>query len=282
MVRIGLIGTDNSHAEDFLHLVNEARRHPDFRITGIWGDDRDRARDLAERFTVPLIVDQPGDLVGEVDAALVVDRYGALHLGHAAPFLEAGIPVFVDKPLACSVPDAEAMLALARRSGALLMSASALRWQPDTIDLAARIADLGGPLAVMATGSFDADSPYGGAFFYGIHAAELALQLTGAAIEEIAVDRPRPDALVMTCRVGTIRVVLCLVRPAPGEDTSFHAQVVCPGGLLTRQIGLAPDYMAPMLDRFVEMIRTGRPPLSDAELLAPVRLLEAAERALRA
>jgi hypothetical protein len=86
----------------------------------------------------------------------------------------------------------------------------------------------------------------------------------------------------MTCRAGSVRVTVCLVRPGPGEEPSFHAQVVCPRGLLGRQIRLAPDYMAPVLDRFVEMLRTRRVPLCEAELIAPVRLLAAAQSALDA
>src|SRR6476620_3117646 len=97
MMRIGLVGTDNSHADDFLQLLNEAGRHPGFRIVALWGDDPARTRDLARRFAVADVVAAPADLVGRVEAAIVVDRHGALHLGHAAPCLEAGLPVFVDK-----------------------------------------------------------------------------------------------------------------------------------------------------------------------------------------
>jgi hypothetical protein len=165
--------------------------------------------------------------------------------------------------------------------GSIVVSASALRWQPDSEELAARVLDLGGPLAVVATGSFDPDSPHGGAFFYGIHAVELALQLSGAEIADIAVDRCQADAVVLTCRVGTIRVVVCLVRRDAGEEPSFHVQVTCPRGILCRPIRLAADYMAPVLDRFVAMVRTGKTPLSQSELLAPVRLMAAAESALR-
>jgi predicted dehydrogenase len=279
-VRIGLIGTDNSHAEDFLHMLNEAGRHPGFRVVGLWGAAADRTRTLAHRFGVPQVVAEPGDLVGKVDAAMVVDRHGGEHLSHARPFLDAGLPVFVDKPLACSIAAAEDILDCARRSGSIVTSASALRWQPDTEDLAAQILALGGPLAVVATGSFDPDSTYGGAFFYGIHPVELALQLSGAGIEDIAIDRCRRDAVVMSCRAGAVRVVVCLVRPAAGEEVSFHAQVVCPGGVLARQIRLAADYMAPVLDRFISMLRTRSAPLSDSELLAPVRLMAAADIAL--
>src|SRR5919108_5587903 len=85
IVRIGLIGTDNSHAEAFLQLLNEAQRHLGARIVGVWGADADRTRDLADRFGVSRVVAEPHELVGEVDAAMVVDRHGDEHFAHALP-----------------------------------------------------------------------------------------------------------------------------------------------------------------------------------------------------
>src|SRR5437879_3573142 len=132
MLRIALVGADSSHAEDFLGVLNEAERHSGFRIVALADSETERMAALAHRFGVSRIVADPGATVEEVDAAIVGDRDGGRHLRNALPFLEAGLPVFIDKPLACSLADSEAMLGAARRSGAPLASASALRWQPDT------------------------------------------------------------------------------------------------------------------------------------------------------
>jgi predicted dehydrogenase len=274
-LRIGLVGTDSSHAEDFLSVLNAAERHPGFRIVALAGGETERMEALARRFGVSRIVADPAALVGEIDAAIIGDRDGGRHLRHALPFLEAGLPVFVDKPLACSLADAEAMLSAARRSGALITSASALRWQPDMEDLAARVRGLGGPLAVVTSGPLDPGSIHGGVFFYGIHAAELALQLAGADIVDVAVDRADPAVAVVTGRAGLVRVVVCLSRAAEERDPMFHAGVTCPGGMLSEPIRLAADYLTPVVDRFVGMLKTGRAPLAEAELLAPVRMLAA-------
>ncbi|MHB1104601.1 MAG: Gfo/Idh/MocA family oxidoreductase [Devosia sp.] len=121
------------------------------------GSDVARTRELARQFAVPHAGTGPGDLAGRVDAVIVGDRHGALHREHAVPHLVAGLPVFVDKPPACSVADAEAMLEAAAKSGAPLLSGSALRWQADTAVLESRMRGLQGPLEVSAFGTWYPD-----------------------------------------------------------------------------------------------------------------------------
>ena len=279
-MKIGLIGTDSSHAEQFLGQLNIEARHVGFTADAIWGADPVRNAALAREFAVDRVVPTPLAMLGSVDAVIVGDRHGGLHLEHALPFLKAGIPVLVDKPLACSLADAEAMLTAARRAGTMLVSASAVRWQPDVEALADRIAGLGGLRELIASGSFYPDSEYGGAFFYGIHTVELALELAGADFEAVSVEAGNPDLMVARCNVGTVRVRIRLVRPGADGKTSFSAEAICAAGNAAQPIRLGDDYMAPVLDRFIGMLRGKNPPLSDAQLLAPVRLMAAIDAAM--
>ena len=103
MLRIGMIGTENSHITHFTRFLNVEQRHPGVRATALVGGRSERNLELAELGEIELIVDEPAELVGQVDAAIVSTRDGAKHLEHARPLLEAGTPVLVDKPLAASV-----------------------------------------------------------------------------------------------------------------------------------------------------------------------------------
>lgn len=274
-MRIGLVGIDSSHAERYLDLLNLRNRHPGIRATGLWGADPDRSQDLAARFSVPLVADAPLDLLGRVDAVLVGDRHGDAHRDHAAPFLSAGVPVFLDKPLAGCIDDAVEILAAAESTHTAVSSASALRWQPDTLALANAAAELGGPRIVTATGPFDPDSSYGGAAFYGSHAIELAFELAGTPMTAFDARWCGPDAAVVSGTAGNVCAIALLQRPAGGATIPFQAQLVCPGGTLSRTVALGADYLAPVLDRMITMVRTGEPPLTTVELLAPVRAIAA-------
>jgi predicted dehydrogenase len=281
-MRIGLVGTESDHAMDFLRMLNAMGHSPGDKIVAVWGEEAGRTQDVVSPYGDISVVARPEDMAGEVDAALLVSRHGTLHREQALPFLTRGLPVFIDKPLACSVGDAKAIIKSARQSGARILSASALRWQPDTDCVAAKMVTLGKTISVTATGTFYPDSPYGGSFFYGIHAAELAVQFAGGEIEDSVVERAGPDGVVVRCRAGMIDVEVRLVPPATPDDITFHVQAVCENGVVESVIGRGDDYMAPVLDRFLAMAHRGEIPLTDAEMLAPITLLAAAEDALRA
>ena len=73
-----------------------------------------------------------------IDAA-VVGTPNALHAAQAIAFLEAGKHVLVEKPMARTVAEADAMVAAAHASGAFLMVAHCWRFHPDVRALRARV-----------------------------------------------------------------------------------------------------------------------------------------------
>lgn len=275
-MRIGLVGIESDHAEDALRLFNRQRLWPGFEVATLWAAarDTDRAGRLASEYGVDRFASEPAALVDQVDAVIVGARDGRLHAGHALPYLRRGLPVFVDKPLALSVSDAEAMLDAAGSHGALLLSGSALRWQVDTEALKAEATALGRLTKVTATGTFYPDSPYGGPAFYAVHAVELALEFAGQGIADIAVSEATSAAMTVTGLGRLAPVEIRLVRPAEGEPSRFEVRLEGLHGTAAREIALPNDYMAPVYAQFVGMIERGTAPLTRRELLAPVRVLE--------
>ncbi len=69
------------------------------------------------------------EIIGGVDAVTVATPTES-HLAVARPFLEAGVPVLVEKPLARSVEEADQLIAAATRSGALLSVGHTERHNP--------------------------------------------------------------------------------------------------------------------------------------------------------
>jgi predicted dehydrogenase len=74
----------------------------------------------------------------EVDA-VVIATPNALHAAQAVAFLEAGRHVLVEKPMARTLAEADAMVAAARDGGAWLMVAHCWRFHPDVRALRARV-----------------------------------------------------------------------------------------------------------------------------------------------
>lgn len=199
MLRIGILGSDNSHADRFSEILNRTD-HPDYwpdaraRVVAIWGQDTARTGQVAEHGRIDVIVDQPQAMLGQVDAVFCVTRHGGLHLELVRPYLEAGLPTFVDKPLAVDPADAAAMVELAQQSGAPFTSFSTVRFSADTQAFLAASRQLGGVRAGSYSGPASRRNPYGGILFYAIHSIELMLATQGAGVQWVqAVEGPAVD-----------------------------------------------------------------------------------------
>ena len=131
-----------------------------------------------------------------VDAA-VVGTPNALHAVQAIAFLEAGKHVLVEKPMAPTVAEADAMVAAARGAGAWLMVAHCWRFHPDVRALRARVeaGELGAIVKTRGYGGHagwgpsgwftDPELAGGGALLdMGVHAIDTTRYLLGDPLPE--------------------------------------------------------------------------------------------------
>ena len=101
---------------------------PGVELTGVVDTRPGRADEIGARHGAPAFT-EARDLLGRVDAVSVAVPTTA-HLDVARPFLEAGVAVLVEKPLAASLDEADALLAAARRGGAILAAGHTERFNP--------------------------------------------------------------------------------------------------------------------------------------------------------
>jgi len=95
-------------------------------VTHAWTDNPSHTQILCEASNIPNQVDEFGQMVQEVDAAMILRDDFAKHREYAKPFLDAGKPVFVDKPLALDEIDLEYFLEYINEGQC--MSCSGLRY----------------------------------------------------------------------------------------------------------------------------------------------------------
>lgn len=282
MKRIGFIGTENSHTDHFIRLLNSEDRHPGYRATALVGGRSERNLALADAGDIETIVEAPEDLIGQVDAAVICTRDGARHREQAEPLLEAGLPVLMDKPFATTPEDAAAVIAAAQASGTPLDSSSALRFVPEIAQFAAARDSLRDLRRLTVAGPADPDSEYSGLFFYGIHHVEAALEILGNPV--IGVDQPvevvrRGDTTTARTVIGDVEVEFVFVVPGEGFRIPFHAYLVGTGAIEAKELTLGGDYNAPLLAKFVDVWETGQA-IDVDRLTSPVHLLSAIADAL--
>ena len=272
-MRIGIVGTENSHAEGVVRYLNIDRRFPDHRVTALADGPADRNRQLADLGGIATVAEQSRDLIGTVDAVIVCARDGRRHRDQTLPLLSAAVPVFVDKPFACDVADARTMLAAAARHDVAISSFSALRWTTQVTTLAGQIGD--GMRTVAVSGPADPASEHGGLHFYGVHVVEIALALVSGHPLECITVADCDDAVVATARAGETDVLLEFVKPRDGQVIPWRVATTGAHGSTVQQLRLTPDYDLPALDIVLRMFENGRRPLPDRQLLAAVAALVA-------
>ena len=100
---------------------------PGARMEYIFCNDRKDAEHVAALSLIPHVVDRPEEMIGKVDAVIIATDIGSEHVERARPFIEAGLPLFIDKPLCDNRADLEYFTKLFE-SGYPLMSSSSMRF----------------------------------------------------------------------------------------------------------------------------------------------------------
>jgi predicted dehydrogenase len=112
-------------------------RMPEVDLVGVVDTDGERAAAVAGEADCAVVSD-PVDLIGCVDAVSVVVPTTA-HLAVAAPFLQKGIHVLLEKPIAATREDGAEIVRLANESGAVLQIGHLERFNAGVMALAERI-----------------------------------------------------------------------------------------------------------------------------------------------
>jgi predicted dehydrogenase len=123
-LRVGVVGVGHlgrHHARILAGL-------PDVQLVGVVDSRWEQARQVGEPLGAASFTD-PADLLPLVQAVSIAVPTTA-HRAVAEPFLDLGIPTLIEKPLAQTPADAEALVSLAQRRGAILQVGHIERFNP--------------------------------------------------------------------------------------------------------------------------------------------------------
>jgi predicted dehydrogenase len=281
-LRLGIIGTDTSHAGAFATLLNGGKI-PGAKIVAAYkggSPDVDSSRtrvdkyaaDLHDKFGVEIVPDIPS-LVSKVDGILLLSVDGRKHLPQLKEALSAKKPVFIDKPLASTLADAKEIERLAKEANVAWFSASSLRWSEITSSLEGP-----GILGALTWGPGPFEEHHQLELsWYAIHPIEILFTLMGPGCEEVTrVSGAESDEI--TCkwkdgRVGTVRAL----RPYG----TYGAVVFRKDGVHVSPAKPHTDYEG-LVREIVKFFETGKPPVSNKDTLEIFEFMDAAQRSKEA
>lgn len=280
MIRIGIVDSENSHAMRFSELANipEKRKGldiPDCKVVGIYGFEPEQTKKVAEACNIEYIAEKPEDLLGKIDAAMVVFRHGDNHAKHALPFIEAGIPTFIDKPFAVKLSDCQAMIDAAEKKGVAITSYSTVRYSQDVVEFAKQMENIGEINCGSSTGPCDFKSQYGGPFFYGTHTLETLLALFGYNLQSIYAAENGGD-VVATVKYDDGKITTATLM---STSRAYHVAAYGKKGAASKVLDISTCYREGF-KVFLEMVQTGKLPLEYDQLLAPIRFMTAIVKSL--
>ena len=272
MFRVGIIGSENSHAMAFSEIfnINNKEQYPDIQVVAIFGEDQAASEAVRDKCGAEIMT--PEEMLGKVDAVMVTSRDGALHAKYAKPFIEAGIPAFVDKPLTRNLEEAIELMRLARDKQVPIVGGSSLKYPEDLQELKKVIeegelrgADLAAPVSM--------ENPYGGFFFYASHLVEMTMAIFGSNPQKVSACRTADSV------TATVRFENCDVTNHFNEGNyHYSATIYTKQQTVFKELDVSKIYQHEC-DAFAHMLRTGEMEQTYEELVMPVAYIAAIEKA---
>jgi predicted dehydrogenase len=237
----------------------------DARVTHVWTQDRAVSRRIAAACRIEQVVANPGEMLGEVDAVLLARDDAERHEELAGPFLDAGLPTYIDKPLATGVAAARRLFARQAAEGQLF-TCSALRYAAELrLDPAAREA-IGPVRRVLASAPKRWSR-------YAVHLIEPTLALLGdpGPIESHSASASGGAARLQVAWGSGLEAEL---ETLGDVEAPIAFRVI--GEAAERTLTFEDSFAAfkAALERFAAVARGKAEPIPEAEVLRVVELIE--------
>lgn len=195
MIKLGIIGmsTGNGHPYSWSAIINGIYNKKEMdncgfagiplylkanketlgidgaQVTHIWTQERKVSEHIAKASGIKNIVDRAEEMIGEVDGVILARDDPENHAIMSKPFLDADIPIFIDKPLAITRDDLN-YFQEQNSKGKFLMSCSSMRYSFECLSVKTELIALGKIELVTVVGTKDWVK-------YGIHMLEALFAL---------------------------------------------------------------------------------------------------------
>ena len=286
-LRLGIIGTDTSHAVEFTKVLNDPANTNHVAgarvVTAFKGGSPDipasykkvetNTTVMRDKYGVK-ICDTIEQVCAEADAVLIESVDGRTHLAHVKLVIAAKKPFFIDKPLAANLTDALEIIRLTKAAGLPLFTASSLRFGKNT--QAVRQGSLGRVLSAETFSPAHLEPTNPNLYWYGIHGCESLFTVMGTGCESVS-QRTTPDGRIEVTgtwkggRTGIFR------EAEPKAKVQY-------GGMAKGEKGEAPvgayDGYAPLVAEIVKFFQTGKSPVPTEETIELFTFMSAAEESM--
>ena len=280
-LKVGIIGLDTSHCLAFTKELNNPQAAEELarcRVIACYpkgSRDIESSTSRVPKYTEDIqkmgveIVDSIDELLKRVDCVLLETNDGRPHLEQAIPVFKAGKPVFIDKPLAGSLPDCIALFAAAKKYNCPMFCSSSLRYGKST--QAVRAGDFGKVTRCEASSPANLEKTHPDLYWYGIHGCEALYTVMGTGCETVTRGKTPEGKIEVTGQWKGGRTGIFREGDYGGKAQTEKGEVA---------IGKSEGYR-PLIVEIVKFFRTKKVPIDPAETIELYAFMEAADESKR-
>lgn len=275
MFKVAILGCENSHATHFMRHALTNHAVDDVEFVGVYSYDRAAAEKLNAEFGVH-VADSYDEFVGKVDGIMITARHGGNHYKYAKPYLDSGIPMFIDKPITKTEEDARAFMADLKAHNVRICGGTSCIYAPSiqTLKKAVQQGTFGQTVGGYLRGPIYLNSPFDGFFFYSHHVTQSAMEIFGYYPESVLATR-KGNNLTAVLHYDGFDVDLNF-----RGDTSLYYALVSGKDMVAGDRFDCGTYYGDEFMEFYKLLKGGEMPMSYEDVFAPVYVLNAMYRSM--
>lgn len=272
MFKVAFLGVENSHANSFLTFIKNGE-YPDVEVAGIYSYDAEVTKKLNEEFGVP-VMENFDSLVGQVDGIVVTARHGSNHYKYAKPYIESGIPMFIDKPITSDTNEAKEFMAECQKhnvrvtGGSMLKHADEVKEAKNLVEEAKtdeKLQVIGG----LVCAPILINSEYDGFWFYSQHLVETLGTVFSYDVKSVFATQ-NDNKVNVIFRYADYDILGNYVQGA----NVYHVDVIRKSGLESKKINLN-GASKKEFEEFYQLLKGGEMETSYNEFIKPVYIIDA-------
>lgn len=277
MKRIAILGCENSHADAFLKCIKEKENFRDVSVIGVYSDDSSAAEKLNEKFGVP-IMESYAEAVGKIDGLVITARHGDKHYKFAKPYIESGIPMFIDKPITINEDEAVEFMRELKMRGVRICGGSSLKQDEFVRKLKnERENEMGGKtLGGYVRAPYQSENEHGGFYFYAQHLVEMICEIFGRYPMSVTARKNGSQIHVLFHYADYDCVGLFCDR-----NYIYYASRMSEKGTSSFDITATNEWFEGEFCEFYNLLSGGEQTATYKDIAAPVFIMNAIDRALK-
>ena len=274
MYKVAILGCENSHANTFLRLVIEEKVVDDVEFIGVFSEEADAMQKINEKYGIPT-ANSYDAFVGQVDGIIITARDGKNHYKYAKPYVESGVPMFIDKPITNESAEAVEFMKELKSHGVRISGGSCLMHTDYIVELAKKAKENGDDLiGGHLYAPMQYVNKYGGFPFYSQHLIQMLLTVFGNDVKSLHAFKT-DNAINCVFHYPRFNVTADFVD----ERYEYFASVSTKKGVTGAVYELGGAFLAEFMEFY--HVLTGAPsPVGYGEFIIPVFIINAIERAI--